>query len=424
MQLQHALGVVTFKVFNDVKVNAEGFRSLYSNPPGTSRMNLVHAKPHIDKETSERLTQILRVVLKEYVDPESDAFGNGLCGVMGGRPSPSMEEFTQNVLRAAAISGPEKVAEKVTKWSRGEAFQYNHEALLNLRGQMGNEGFIRIKEGIEIEKMPSTGAEVVKKIPNWVVEQIGFGDLMGGIVMRIACEWKPVFIHRNEFEQFFSRHGGSAWWGPRRFPMAGNTVERICQSLAVTTGRPISWNFEWGNYQEDEVLTTVLSGSRARLEHNKWPSLSLTEEDLRAAWNFYVQRETVKNTLPEVERAIERLHRSQQALTLEDQAIELRIALETLFLSGAGGSRELSFRLALHAARYIGTDGADRRKWFDVARDAYSIGSQAVHGSRVEAAKEEQNRNTIKAGQKLCIEGIKKRMKEQCSPDWDKVILA
>ena len=367
--------------------------------------------------------RIVRIVLKEYLDPESDKFGNGLYGVMGGERVLSVKEFTKNALRLAAILGPEKAADKIIGWSRGESFQYKHEALLNLRRSLGNDGDIGINAGVEIGKLPGHSAEVAKGVPWQVCYRIRMTDLMGGAVLRIACERKPVFLRPQEIEQLRSRQDMPARWHHRQFSITENTVEEICQSIAVTMGRPVSWNCRWDNYREDEVFAGTHPPPDERPGHSERLYAPITEEDLRQALIFHIQREGVKEIVPDVERAIKRLHRSQQALTLEDQAIELRIALETLFLSGKTGSGEKSFRLALHAARDIGINAADREKWFNVAKNTYRIGSQAIHSGGIMSTSRGQNRQIIAEGQKLCVEGIKKRIKEQCNPDWDKVVL-
>ena len=426
-QLQQALRDAVFEPYKQ-KIDADNFRIAYLLATGSHRtnimLNLSGAKIHIDGVVLERLMRTVRLVLEEYLDPTSGQFGNGLCSVMVGRPGPCVEEFTENIIRAAAISGPEKVVDKIIAWSKGGPFRYRHEALLNLRGQVGDTGIIRIKEGVEIEKLPMTSTEAAKNIPAHVSDRIGWGDLMCGIVLRIDCELMPVFLTLPEVDQWASGENGSMRWSCGQFAMTGNTVEELCQSMAVTTGRPVSWRFQWDNCGEDEMFASGFLSPWPRPEHSKNPSLSITEEDLVKVWDFHVRREEAKKRVPDVERAIKRLHRSQQALTFEDQAIELRIALETLFLSQETDSGELNFRLALHAARDVGANPTDREKWINVAKEAYRLGSQAIHRGGIRSANRERNRQIIADGQKLCIEGIKKRVKEQRNPDWNEVILS
>ena len=64
---------------------------------------------------------------------------------------------------------------------------------------------------------------------------------------------------------------------------------------------------------------------------------------------------------------IQRWRRSKAASNGVDLAIDLRIALESLFLD-EGNNAELSFRLALRAAWYLGAEGDKRTKIFEAVR--------------------------------------------------------
>lgn len=419
-QLEQAMGVATFDTTYG-QVNAAELQRMYSRPERFNKTSVLCGPTHINGPSFEGLMNTVRRVLQEYLDPESDKFGNGLYDVMGEDHILSVRKFTKKVLRLAAVSGPEKAADKIIGWSRGGSFQYEHEALLNLRG---GDGRIGIKAGVEIEKLPRNSAEVAVSVPWAVCHQIRSFDLVGGMVLRIACEQSPVFMRLQEIEQLRSHPDIPARWHHGQFPVTRDTVEEICQAIAMITGEPVSWNYRWDNHQENEVFTGMHPLPDERSGHSERLYETITEENLQQALIFHMQREGVKKIVPEVERAIKRLYRSQQALTLEDQAIELRIALEALFLSGAKGSGELNFRLALHAARDIGIDAADREKWFKAAKEAYNIGSQAIHRGGFKSTDREWNRQIIAEGQELCSEGIKKRIKQRCNPDWDKVILA
>jgi len=61
--------------------------------------------------------------------------------------------------------------------------------------------------------------------------------------------------------------------------------------------------------------------------------------------------------------------------------INLFNALEALFLKG-GELSELSYRLSLRTAHFIGKDRKDREKIFKLIKDGYSLRSKIVHGLR------------------------------------------
>lgn len=422
-RLQQALGVAGFEALGSI-VNADKLKAMYAQQAGLNRYWVMLAQVHMDEAELERLAEAIRVVLKAYLDPETDQIGNGLYGLMYDTRTRLIPRFSESVLRAAAILGPREAADKVLKWANGLPFQYKQEAFINFSHPPNGDGIIRAEEGIEIARAATSSAEIVQKIPPLVAERVNLSRPKFHAVLRVAYNWRPVFMCVQEARQSDSWQNMEARPNQGNFPATDNMIEDLCQAMAMTMGEPVSWSFQWKNYHADGIFFAELPGPKERSIRTRKECPFPTEKDVGTALNFYKQRQEAEGKISNLKYAIERLCRSQQASTLEDQAIELRIALETLFLSGVGGSGELNFRLALHAARYIGTDGADRKKWFKVARDAYYLGSKAVHGSSLDPAEEEHNRKTITEGQQLCIEGIKKRVKEQRNPDWKEVILS
>ena len=66
----------------------------------------------------------------------------------------------------------------------------------------------------------------------------------------------------------------------------------------------------------------------------------------------------------------------------EDRTIDLRIALESLYLDSDTG--ELGFRLATTCARHLGTSLEERR---DISRDLkrfYGFASRVIHGTELD----------------------------------------
>ena len=117
---------------------------------------------------------------------------------------------------------------------------------------------------------------------------------------------------------------------------------------------------------------------------------------------------------------IQRWRRSKAASNGVDLAIDLRIALESLFLDD-GNNAELSFRLALRAAWYLGAEGDERTKIFEAVRDAYNIGSKAVHTG---VGHDDVIPVTLAEAQDICRVSILRRISEGGNPpDWKKVVL-
>ncbi len=76
--------------------------------------------------------------------------------------------------------------------------------------------------------------------------------------------------------------------------------------------------------------------------------------------------------------AIRRFNFSYDRRLPEDKLIDFITAFEALFLKGVEG--ELSYRLALRCAYFLGKDEEERKKIFEILRGAYDARSKIVHG--------------------------------------------
>ena len=70
-----------------------------------------------------------------------------------------------------------------------------------------------------------------------------------------------------------------------------------------------------------------------------------------------------------------------------EKLIEYAIALESIFLDDSEGRTELSYRLALRAARLLEEDLESRRSCFQTIRDLYNFRSRIAHGGSLEELK-------------------------------------
>ena len=105
---------------------------------------------------------------------------------------------------------------------------------------------------------------------------------------------------------------------------------------------------------------------------------------------------------------IDRLNRFGYYKSDVDKAIDLRIALESLFLgSDNNDHNQLRYRLALRCARYIGKNTEEREKIFRKVKTVYDLTSSAVHGGKISKT---QDINLLKYAadliQKACLKLI------------------
>ena len=127
---------------------------------------------------------------------------------------------------------------------------------------------------------------------------------------------------------------------------------------------------------------------------------------------------------PSIDVAISRWCKSKEGFrTLADQFIDLRAALEALYLKNFDRKNrgEMKFRLALYVARYVGSDFAERKATRTTLGDAYDMGSRAVHGDPLPSS--ETSQALLFRSQALCRRGILKFLEEGVQQSWDNIIL-
>ena len=124
--------------------------------------------------------------------------------------------------------------------------------------------------------------------------------------------------------------------------------------------------------------------------------------------------------------AIDRWIKSKVNRDPLNQIIDLGIAFEALYLPGI--KEELTFRLRVRAAWYLGKNEEHRKELLTNFGNIYSCRSNAVHNGQLgETAKFGLERIPISVfivrAQDLCRESILKIMEDGRFPDWDSLIL-
>lgn len=108
------------------------------------------------------------------------------------------------------------------------------------------------------------------------------------------------------------------------------------------------------------------------------------------------------------------------ANALVDRYIDLGIASEVLFLHGQ--QSELTFRLALHAARFTGTEASDRKRIFDDFKQLYKRRSKAVHTGRTDKLSKEDLALTSRVVDTIA-RGLRRAIQEGFPESWDDLVL-
>ena len=397
-------------------------RYLRSSQPSESqsRVALSSAEPEVPKHLLTGLTRQLRPLLDCYLDPESDRVGNGLAELVGKAREPTTPEFAQILIRAAATLGSKRVVGLLSGWIDGEPLHYRAEGLL--LGAVVGQPLELANEGVRIEPLPKSPADLAASVGlpgNDSFYDIYYSDFMNGVVrLSIDCTAEPALYKPSENGK--EQRNIQRKWAQGRIP----EVEpyKFCEALSLACNRRILWALWWPDYGELCEFGKVNPSVKYPLNIPKGMRVVPTrEEHLKEAVEIYLARHARKNTKlrRRLDIAISRWIKSKGLASLADKLIDLRIALEALYLEGDRG--EMRFRLATHGAWHLGTDPAERRKYHKALRDTYDLASKAIHAGSVQNTPENQEK--LRTAQDLCRQGILKRLTEDPNLDWKDLIL-
>ena len=326
----------------------------------------------------------------------------------------TMAEFVQIMVRAAAILKPKRIAQLLFGWINGEPLYYSVKAVLS---GVNVEQELALEEGIRITFLPKTYAELSACLPIGTIDFHGYVNLLGGIILSIDGQAGPAlyFPSTDDLSQSRIQHTIA------RGKLSELSLDTFCDAMSLASNGSIRWKFRWHDFGElEEFNSGVLPG----MSYSNVPDLvnrsRFSEENLKQARSIHLERYASGKSRPRLDTAIRRWVRSKRSnASMPDRFIDLRIALEALYLDSDAG--EMRFRLATNGAWHLGVDFDERSDYYNTFRKAYDLASKAVHAGEVKFTREE--RDLLASAQVACRKGILKRLKEKNKPDWNELIL-
>ena len=407
-------------------------------------MRASNAKLIIDYEVRNQLEEQVRRVFQDCVDPSTDRIGHAFptsgehqsshARHEGGYSiavwSSTVRSFTEALVKGAAISGTKALAAKLSSWLEGEPIEYQVVALLN---GITVSGSLNPTKGVVVERLPDS----VDLLPEYVSEHWGvYADqFLRRTVVHLDHHASPAFF----------KPAATFDLGPVRGSAAGKLdFDTICTGISLESNAHIETAFYWAYYPSFPGLVAIdtgLSWSLNRQRFVAWPTW-MKDQNLETGRTFYPDG-TVGPEMCEVRLgqtigaiadlqandalriAISRWMKSMDTNQhLVDSLIDLRIALETLYLRefvSEKTNQEMRFRLALFGAWHLGSGFDDRRAIRKQLREAYDLASAAVHTGYVEI--EPENATTLNVGQRLCRKGIQKLLEDGLPNNWGDLVL-
>ena len=399
-------------------------------------------------ESISKLCSHLRLLLKEHIDKETDSIGYALPsfsqdgqqtdtfqrnGLKSIECVSSVESFAKGLIKGAVVLGIGRMTSLLLGWSKRQPIEYRTSAIIN---ELRINEPLRPTDGIHIEPLPLSTDKLHAYLPR--CSGMSITDYLGLTVLSIDCMASPAL---------FRPQTGHSAQNVQATAIRDIDIDTVCQALSLESDSFADTAFHWNDYKELAAfaLTDANLSWSTGLAHYRGRSVEIGKlnTDFTTGVTTLIpskqsaitnQTETrLRNILKSLEKpdsnkiriAVSRWTKSKDSSkNLEDRFIDLRIALESLYLKDFLNkySQEMRFRLSLFGAWYLGADFRERRDIRKRLLDAYDKASKAVHGDDLDF-RDTENQKLLSDGQDLCLRGILKLLREGPPPDWGDLIL-
>ncbi len=399
---------------------------------------------NVSPDALSALVACLRQLLENYIDKAADRIGHGFPIVGGshgytralrsGLATRSYEtplsRFAESLVRASIAIGSERVAQLIGAWMDGGPLRMHTSAILS--GVAVAEE-ITLPQGLAVRMLPRVSELLPLSVPR--TTNLPVMDLLGATVLTIDSTIDPPL---------FRPGSGTDRASEVEFRAADQfrSVRAFCDALAVISGQFVRPKRFWVDYGEiavfgprdrslvwgagepfsepwrETVVHTDASTGVVTLRRRAPEPPLLSESDVHAAWAIHASLEERKANHPRFKTAIDRWLRSRRPdLSPADHFIDLRVALEALYLGDASG--RLRFRLSTRLAGHLGTSPDERKQLYETVGTFYARASRVVHGS--DNGDADDDRRLLEQTSDLCRRGLLAYVRDAPS-DWDTLV--
>ena len=447
--LEAAIAMATFRTDAGRTLSPEQLRQgvLDAHWGAAIRKEALSARAHVADGDFNLLLEHLQGCLKAYVNPETEKVGHSfrVVGDQGGtvtgtedsgtviQAASEIEVVAKGLVRVAAISGAEIAERLFDEWVSGGPFRFR--ICLVLDGVYVG-GPLELDVGLRAYALPVSSEGFPISMPQVDVSQVV--NLLGHCVLEVDASTSPAF--------FVPPTGDGAFPGSDTVTVLGGVpVDMFLTALSLVCNRSVRIGWRWTDYGEaagfavgspggvshqgPARLRQLGRGWTHRLEDNimeltdyRLPVANLHASRLWRAWELLPELHRRVNEDSRFRIAANRWTQSRlRDASPEDRAVDLRIALESLYLDSSGG--ELGFRLATTGARHLGVGLEERKRIRRELVDFYGVASRVIHGAEVESMNA-QDQSRVMAASKLCRDAILKIVETKFRPDWSDLLLS
>jgi hypothetical protein len=207
----------------------------------------------------------------------------------------------------------------------------------------------------------------------------------------------------------------------------GNAVAR-----SVPFAAPANWVDDWFGLEQLKIARSLrIAKPHYQITYSTFgtalPKAEVPELNADAIASMFEQFEKFdKKGKAALRVALDRINRASRSLNAVDRAIDLGVALEAMVLHETEGG-ELSYRMAVRGAAFLGGDKDRRARTFALLRRAYALRSLAVHTGRLESSGKSKNKaqpeETLNDAAKAGFAIAQRLIEIGSFPDWDDLVI-
>lgn len=382
------------------------------------------------------IAAFLRQALGPYVrDDRIRSAGNFVSAMRG--DGFHLDDFVRKALELSAVWGPERAARMVIE-SRDEPASKGLWICL-IDGIRMNES-IEVCDGVRLEPLSASVAEMPPYMHEFVFSRMPGAE---GLAAVARSQNAALLVHDIVISPKFmnAATGPQTFADPDPFRISGATSEvqdfdrvDFVNVLSLASNPGIAQVAQWWYVFDDDIANVGRGANTGGLSYNQRQVQDSTPAAVvDSGFSEAVQVYSDLAALPAERREridipLHRLIGVSGRRSLADKIVDLGIALESLYLDD-GNNSELSYRLALRAAKHLGTDTSSRLQIFEELRDFYGkLRSKAVHSGKVRPTvkmngKQIDSHDAVARVQDLCSQAVRRVISEGY-PDWDQVLLS
>lgn len=378
------------------------------------------------------LASCINKVLKAYISPTTGRLGSGISKLGNSPHLPSCEEYAKVLVLASARIGEDRVIEMLEDWSQDMPMQV-WDCLL-IEG-VKTEERIHIPGDFYLETLSFGVSEFPRSLYFHVFPE--------GLYSEETMSASEYFLRRNQYQEssvlYFEADAGPGLYHPDEylgeeynpFRTGCPDITRIskcdnltlCMAISLELNHPVRWRRPWYEYEDLYAFFLTSPGFVGRRETNIDPpvnsSTNITCEQLEKSKDLH---DLIANQ-NDLGKGFFRWSNSRISRLQEDQLVELRMAMESVFLHGATGWGEKRNRVATNGAWLLGGCLEERLDCFKALKKVYDLSSKVIHGANLDPKKAGKYRKKISKGQDLCRDAMIRIARQEGFPEWKRLVL-